>query len=175
MEHTSFDTLIIGLGNPLRGDDGVGVRAVQMLAEQTLPASVEVIDGGTRGLDIINLMTGRRRVILIDAADVGRPPGQFARFTVDEARFLGSDQHFSVHTAGLRDALLLAQALDMLPSEVIIFGVQPVHLEWDNALSAKVEATLPNLVEAVLAEAAISIGVNTSLWHTTNNENKDER
>ena len=149
---TSFSaTLVIGLGNSLRGDDGVGVRVAQTLAEQVLPPGVEVIDGGMQGLGIVNLMEGRQRVIVVDAADVGRPPGQFVRFTLDEARLLGDDQHLSVHAAGLRDALLLAQALKMLPDEVIIFGVQPANLDWESTLSPQVEAILPDLIEAVLA------------------------
>jgi hydrogenase maturation protease len=127
-----------------------------MLVEQTLPYDVEVLDGGTQGLGIVNLMEGRRRVILVDAANVGRSPGQFVRFLLDEANLLGNDQHLSVHAAGLREALLLAQALKILPDEVVIFGVQPVNLEWDNALSPEVEAILPDLIAAVLAEAAVS-------------------
>jgi hydrogenase maturation protease len=152
-QHSPPATLVIGLGNPLRGDDGVGVRAAEILATQPLPPSVEVIDGGTSGLGIVNLMEGRRRVVLVDAADLGRFPGEFTRFTLDEARLLGdSDQHLSVHAAGLREALLLAQALKTLPDEVIIFGVQPSSLEWDSALSPQVEETLSNLIVAVLAE-----------------------
>jgi hydrogenase maturation protease len=150
--HSPPATLVIGLGNPLRGDDGVGIRVAQMLAEQTLPFDVEVVDGGTQGLGLINLMEGRQRVILIDAAEIGQSPGQFARFTLDEAHLPGDDQHLSIHAAGLRDALLLAEALGMLPREVIIFGVQPANLEWDSALSAQIEAILPDLSEAVLAE-----------------------
>ena len=150
---TSFRaTLVIGLGNPLRGDDGVGVCVAQMLTEQVLPPGVEVVDGGTQGLGIVNLMEGWRRVILVDAAAVGKSPGQFVRFTLDEARLPGDDQHLSVHAAGLNDALLLAQALKILPDEVIIFGVQPASLDWDSSLSPQVEATLSALIEAVLAE-----------------------
>lgn len=152
----SLATLIIGLGNPLRGDDGVGVRAAQALAVRALPDDVEVIDGGTQGLGIVNLMEGRQRLILVDATDVGQVPGQFARFTLDEARLLGDDQHLSVHAAGLRDALLLARALKMLPQEVVIFGVQPATVEWGSALSPQVEAALPDLIAAVLAEVAVS-------------------
>lgn len=151
-KHLPPATLVIGLGNPLRGDDGVGVRVAQILAEQTLPPGVEVVDGGTQGLGIVNLMEGWQRVILVDAAEVGKVPGQFVRFSLDEAQLLGDDQHVSVHTAGLRDALLLAQVLKMLPGEVIIFGVQPANLKWDSALSPQVEATLPDLIDAVLAE-----------------------
>ncbi len=154
--HSLPATLVIGLGNSLRGDDGVGVRVAQILAAQALPDDVEVVDGGTQGLGIVNLMEGRQRVILVDAADVGIDSGEFVRFTLDEARLLGDDRHLSVHAAGLRDALLLAQALEVLPDEVVIFGVQPVNLEWDSTLSPQVEAALPSLVAAVLAEVAVS-------------------
>jgi hydrogenase maturation protease len=115
---------------------------------------VEIVDGGTQGLALVNLMEGRRRVVFVDAADVGRPPGEFVRFARDEVRFLGKDQHLSAHAAGLRDALLLAEALKMMPDEVIIYGVQPANLEWDDALSPQVEASVPDVIAAVLAELA---------------------
>jgi hydrogenase maturation protease len=145
-------TLVIGLGNPLRGDDGVGVRVAHLLATQPLPPNVEVLDGGTQGLGIVNQIEGRRRVVFVDAADVGRSPGEFACFSLDEAQLLGDDRHLTIHAAGLRDALLLGQALDILPEEIIIFGVQPANLDWDSALSPEVEASLPKLIAAVLEE-----------------------
>jgi len=154
--HSPFAVCIIGLGNPLRSDDGVGVRVAEMLSAQPLPDGVEVLDGGTQGLGLVNLLEGRQRVILIDAADVGKPPGEFLRFTLDEANLLGDDQHLSIHAAGLRDALLLAHALKLLPDQVIIFGVQPASLEWGSGLSPQVEAVLPDLVTVVLEEAAVS-------------------
>jgi hydrogenase maturation protease len=144
--------LAIGLGNPLRGDDGVGVRVAQALLQRTLPGNVEVVDGGTQGLAIVNWMEGRRRLIVVDAADIGQAPGRFVRFALDETHLRGEDQHLSVHAAGLRDALLLAQALRNLPDEVVIFGVQPANVEWDSGLSTEVEAALPDLIAAVLAE-----------------------
>jgi hydrogenase maturation protease len=155
---TRPSSLIIGLGSPLRGDDGVGVCVAEALAERTLPVGVEVVDGGTQGLGIVSLLEGHRRVIFVDAADVGQAPGQFVRFTYDDVRSgkvrLQGDEHsVSVHAAGLKDALLLAQALDCLPDEIIIFGVQPASIDWEEGLSPKVEALLPRLVEAVLTEA----------------------
>ena len=150
--HQPPATLVIGLGNSLRGDDGVGVRVAQVLAQQTLPVDVEVVDGGTQGVGIVNQMEDRQRVILVDAANMGQPPGRFVRFTLDEARLLGDDRQLSVHAAGLRDALLLAQALKVLPGEVVIFGVQPANLAWNNALSSQVETILPDLIAAILAE-----------------------
>jgi hydrogenase maturation protease len=136
----------------------VGVRVVEVLAERTLPLGVEVVDGGAQGLGLVSLMEGRRRVIFVDAADLGQAPGQFVRFTFDDVRsgsvrLLGDEHSISVHAAGLRDALLLAQALGCLPEEVIIFGVQPGNLDWEEGLSPQVEGILPHLIENVVAEA----------------------
>jgi hydrogenase maturation protease len=149
---TGCPTLVIGLGNPLRGDDGVGVRVVEALRARSLSPDVEVIDGGTQGLGIIPLMEGRERLILIDAANISTAPGQFARFAPDDVRLPGNDRQLSVHSAGLREALQLAQALHVLPRDVIIFGVQPEQLDWDAGLSQAVEANLPPLIAAVAAE-----------------------
>jgi hydrogenase maturation protease len=146
------DTLVVGLGNLLRGDDGVGVRVVQSLATQELPVGVELADGGTQGLELVNLMEGWQRVILVDAANVGQDHGQFVRFGLEEVRLLGSNEQISVHAAGLRDALLLAQVLGVLPEEVIIYGVQPASLDWDAGLSPQVEAAVPEIARCILNE-----------------------
>ena len=146
----SPDTLVVGLGNLLRGDDGVGVRVIQTLVAEALPEGVEVAEGGTQGLGLVSLMEGWRRVILVDAANVDLPPGEFVRFTPQEARLLGGDQHISIHNAGLRDALLLAETLNLLPDEIVIYGMQPANLDWDDDLSPQVEAAMPELVRAIL-------------------------
>lgn len=148
----SPDTLVVGLGNPLRGDDGIGPHAIQMLLAQALPEGVEVVEGGTQGLGLVSLMEGWRRVILVDAANVGQSPGGFVRFTPQEARLMGSDQPISVHNAGLREALLLAETLELLPDEIVIYGMQPANLDWDDGLSPQVEAAMPRLVRAILDE-----------------------
>ncbi len=147
-------TLIVGLGNPLRGDDGVGVRVAEILAGQPLPPGVEVVDGGTGGLELVNLLEGWPRVVLVDAAHVGKAPGEFLRFTPRDVRLSGRDEPISVHEAGLEDALLLAQVLGVMPDEVIVYGVEPASLDWRPALSPALEAALPELVQAVLEEVA---------------------
>jgi hydrogenase maturation protease len=150
-------TLVLGIGNPLRGDDGVGVHVARRLLERCLRDDVEVVDGGTRGLGLVSLLEGRQRVIVVDAADMGRTPGEFVRFALEEARLPGEDVgSFSVHAAGLREALLLAQALDLLPEEVILFAVQPARLTWKAGLSPQVDAALLALTEAVLREVGHS-------------------
>jgi hydrogenase maturation protease len=156
----SSDILVLGLGNPMRGDDGVGIRVIQSLAGQTLPDGVEVVDGGTQGLGIVNLMEGRRRVIVIDAANVGKAPGEFVCFAPADACLLGDDQYLSVHSAGLRDALLLAKVLQVLPDEVVIVGVQPATLDWDDGLSPEVEAAVPRIVGCILDELEAAVSDN---------------
>jgi hydrogenase maturation protease len=147
-----LSALIIGLGNPLRRDDGVGVRVAELLAGRALSDGVQVVDGGTPGLELVNLLEGWPRVVLVDAANVGQEPGQFVRFTLDQVQLLGEDEHISVHGAGLRDALLLAQVLGVLPDQIVIFGVQPASLEWREGLSPEVEAALPDLLQSILKE-----------------------
>lgn len=152
----SGDTLVIGLGNPLRGDDGVGMRIADLLTRRALPDGVEVAHGGTGGLELVNLMEGWPRVIVVDAAEVGQAPGGFVRFALDEAHLVGGDQHLSIHAAGLRDAVLLAEVLGVLPDEVIIYGIQPAALEWNESLSPQVEAAIPAILSSILEELGVT-------------------
>jgi hydrogenase maturation protease len=146
--------LVLGLGNPLRGDDGIGPRVIEVLNRRGLPEGVTALDAGTGGLDLLQVLEGWERAIIIDAADVGREPGQFARFTSDEARFVGSEDATSLHNAGLAEVLALAEAIGQPLPELVIFGVQPAKIGWGEGLSPAVEATLPVLVDAVVDEVA---------------------
>ena len=147
------NTLVLGVGNPLMGDDGAGVLAVQrLLARPDLPPDVAVVDGGTAGLGLIPLMEGYRRVVLVDAVLMGEPPGTVRRFEWREARVGGHEQPLSLHQSDLADALALAEALGSLPAEVIVFGVQPQRTDWDRPLSEAVARALPGLVDALIAE-----------------------
>jgi len=145
-------TLVLGLGNPLRGDDGVGPRVVTELQQRGLPDGVTAIDGGGGGLDILRLLEGWERAIIVDAADIGRQPGEFIRFTPEEARLIQTDFSLSVHTAGLADALALARALEHPLPSIVIFGVQPERMDWREGLSPAVEAVLPLLIAAIEEE-----------------------
>lgn len=144
--------LVLGLGNPLRGDDGVGPRVVAELLRRGLPDGVEAVDGGTGGLDLLHLLEGWERAIVVDAALLGRNPGEFVRFTPEEVHLVGNLVSLSSHTAGLADALALARALGRRLPEIIIYGVQPERLDWEEGLSPAVEAVLPQIVAAIFEE-----------------------
>ena len=144
--------LILGLGNPLRGDDGIGPRVVEELTHRGLPEGVMALDGGTGGLNLLQVLAGWKRVVVVDAADVGREPGQFVRFTPDQVRLTETADRFSLHHAGLSEVLALAGALGQALPELVIFGVQPAKVGWSERLSSAVEAALPALADAVLKE-----------------------
>lgn len=145
-------TLILGLGNPLLGDEGIGVRVVEELRGLELPNGVEAVEGGTAGLGLISLMGGYQRVIIVDAADMGQPPGQVVRFTPSEVQFKTAEAPLSLHQIGLVEVLALAEALEVAPAEMIIIGVQPSRLEMGVGLSPEVEGAIPQAIRMILDE-----------------------
>jgi hydrogenase maturation protease len=147
--------LILGLGNPLYGDDGVGPAVVQLLKERELPPEVEVLDGGTAGLGLLDTIAGRRRLLVVDAAEMGRPAGTVLRLSPEEARLVQEQAPLSPHQVGLAEVFDLAARLEMAPAEVLIFAVQPEYLGWRQELSPSVQQSLPGLVSVILAEVGI--------------------
>ncbi len=154
----THSAVILGLGNSLRGDDGVGPAVIEWLDRQALPPGVETIDGGTSGLDIVSMLMGRGRAIIVDAANVGQAPGQWVRFTPDvahtpcAAQLKENDTTLSLHSAGLAEALALGAALNVLPPTIMIYGVQPQNLDWSPQLSDVVQAAVIEVGQAILRE-----------------------
>lgn len=142
---------IIGVGNPLMADDGLGIAAVERLAALRLPPGVEVIDGGTGGLTLLTLMEGAGRVILIDAVAMGRPPGAIVRFTPEEVEMDKGAVGFSLHETGLASVFALGRELGTLPP-VVIYGVEPETVERRIGLSPVIEEALAPLTKRLLGE-----------------------
>ncbi len=147
-------TLVLALGNPLRGDDGIGPAVLERLRATTLPPGVTLQDGGTPGLETVLLWEGYARVVIVDAAAIGETPGAWRRFTPAEATLTANDLHarVTVHYAGLAEALALAEALGKLPAEIVIYGIQPQHIDWTPELSAPVREAIPAICAAILDE-----------------------
>jgi len=141
-------TLILALGNPLRGDDGIGAAVLEALPN--LPPDVTVLDGGTPGLDLVLRLQGHDRVIILDAADMGEPPGVWRCLTPESVRGLDPQLRGNLHAAGLAEALTLGEALGILPPEIRILGIQPATIDWSPGLSPEVARVIPEVCEAVL-------------------------
>ncbi len=145
-------TLILGVGNTLYGDDGLGVRIAESLQGQRLPEGVVVEIARLDGVDLVIRMDGWERVILIDAVQMGEKPGHWRRFKPEEVRLVEGGQGFSLHESGVASALELAQALGKLPKEVIIYGVEPEVLEVREELSPSVQSAIPDVTQHILDE-----------------------
>ncbi len=145
---------MLAIGNPLRGDDGVGQSVIGRLTAGDLPAGVTVVDGGTAGLETALLLQGYQRAIIIDSANMSLPAGSWRRFAPEEAELQAADFHerLTVHYAGLAEALALGNALGILPEEIVVFGIQPLELAWSPGLSAPVQEAIPAVCAAILAE-----------------------
>ncbi len=144
--------LVLGLGNILFQDEGVGVRAVEALCNQyRLPPAVETLDGGTLGLDLLAYFTTGIRMLILDAVRSDQPPGHLMRLEGSQIPAALS-QKMSMHQLGLQDLLAASALRGAMPEQVVLWGIQPAQIDWGMELSPLVSAALPRLVEAAVGE-----------------------
>jgi len=142
---------ILGLGNLMRTDDAVGMLAVQQLrADPRLPISVSLVDGGTLGLDLLHPLDGVTHLLALDAVDTGAAPGTLVRFAGDAIADLPVSK--SVHLLGFSDLIGAMQLTGNAPAEIVVLGVQPEETGWGTRLTTCLEAALPELVDAAIAQ-----------------------
>ncbi|HPD31508.1 MAG TPA: HyaD/HybD family hydrogenase maturation endopeptidase [Phycisphaerae bacterium] len=145
--------LVLGIGNILLRDEGVGVRLIEAMRGMALPPGVELVDGGTAGADLLDIISNRRKVFVIDAVDAGLEPGAILRLHVEDLASAGRPL-VSLHEIALTEALAAAQIIGSMPDEVIIWGVQPKSVSPDDTLSEEVASAMPQLIERIIAELA---------------------
>ncbi len=146
------DTVVIGLGNVVMSDDGLGVHAVRRLRERYAVAEgVEVVEGGTAGLLLLPHLADARRAILVDAIDHGGCPGALTRFSGEDWMSVFSI-HMTPHEVALEDLLGAAQLKHVWPEELVLLGLQPGLIALGTELSRPVAAALDELVDAIAAE-----------------------
>lgn len=142
---------ILGLGNLMRTDDAVGMLAAQALGtEQRLPAAVQVIEGGTLGLDLLHPLDGVSHLLAIDAVDAGEAPGTIVRFCNQELAALPISK--SVHLLGFADLIGALRLMGNEPEHVVVLGIQPEVIGWGTALTETVAARLPRLIEMAVEQ-----------------------
>ncbi len=155
IERAVAPVVIVGIGNPMRHDDGIGPAAIAQLAKGELSSSRDLVDLVTLGGEATRLMEawrGRDQAIVIDAGRAGADPGTIHRLTVGIDPLPAWANTASSHSAGLAEAIDLARVLDALPTQLIVFGVEPGDLSMGEGFSAGVESALPRLVERVVDE-----------------------
>jgi hydrogenase maturation protease len=147
------EALVLGIGNVLWADEGFGVRAVEALHERwAFPEAVTLLDGGTLGLALYELVAGARRVLVLDAVDCALPPGTVKVLRDAEVPAWGGTK-FSPHQTAFNDILALAQLNGRVPDTVVVIGVQPAELEdLGGSLRPQVKARIPEVVELAARE-----------------------
>ena len=140
--------VVIGVGNELLRDEGVGVVVARALKGELLPAEVEVIEGGVAGLDLLFEMEGADRAVIVDAADMGLEPGAIRVFSPPELEFEGLAKLASLHHVSLLDVLELGK-LTGLQTEVVIVGIQPAEVAPGTGLTPQVGEAVGRAVEEV--------------------------
>jgi hydrogenase maturation protease len=150
-EETALRTLILGIGNTLLSDEGVGVHVVQHLARRHPDeAGLTYLDGGTLSFTLAGDIADHENLIVIDAARFGEPPGT-VRVMEDEAmdRYLGK-AHLSVHEVGLSDLMDMSRLADHLPVRRALVGIEPKSLDWGDVPSPEVAPAVEVAAERVL-------------------------
>jgi hydrogenase maturation protease len=143
---------LIGLGNILMRDEGVGVHAVKYIEENfSVPPELEIIDGGTTGLDLLPYIEDRDHVLFVDCVNFNREPGYIGVLANEQipALFGAKD---SLHHMGLMDVLAAARLLDRLPGDMCLVGIQPLAIETGLELTETLCKRLESLVACILEQ-----------------------
>jgi hydrogenase maturation protease len=143
--------LILGIGNILLKDEGIGVYVANKLMEMSLPPEVEVMDGGTMGIDLLFYIEGRKKVIVIDTVKAGEPPGTMYRFTDKELSFK-KDVLRTAHGIDFSDVVRTAQTMGTKPDEVVFIGIEPLDMNEGMELSPLIAERIPTIIQLVKRE-----------------------
>ena len=159
--------LVMGVGNILLTDEGIGVRTVEALeALYEFPEGVDIVDGGTAGMELMETMANRDQVILIDAVNTGAAPGTLITLEDDEVPALFRSR-ISPHQLGISDLLGVMQLTGETPKHFTLFGAVPFSMDTGTELSADMAPLLPELVTRVVARLR-ELGVRARPAKSTN-------
>lgn len=154
MSESKPSTVVLGLGNLMRSDDGVGMHAVSRLArDPRLPHGIRVVEGGTLGLELVHRVQDSRCLLVLDAVDAREEPGTVMRFSGEAIAQMPAEQ--SAHLVGLVELLNALKALGRSPQEVVLLGVQPKSTGWGTTLSSPVESALDFLIESAILQLSV--------------------
>lgn len=163
-----LDTLVLGIGNILLQDEGLGVHALERLIQDyCVPSAIQLVDGGVMGLDLLPYLEDLLTLLVIDAVQTGQPPGTLIRLEGDAIPATLALK-MSMHQAGLQELLATSQLQGTSPSKVVLWGMEPANVDWGLDLSAPVAAGLDALVQAIVGELR-----DCGVWRDTDSKELD--
>lgn len=142
--------VLIGIGNILLRDEGVGVHVINAIKKRyTFSPGVEIVDGGTMGLDLLPLIEGRDKVLIVDAVDFKKEPGYIGVLERDDIPSV-LDSKLSVHHINLSDVLFALKIMESMPEEICLIGIQPKSLDVGVGLTDEINVNIDILIERIL-------------------------
>ena len=148
----SIEILVLGLGNVLLGDDGIGAAAIARIErDYRIPPGVQLVEGGTLGLSLLGMLADAEHVILVDAVAVDRPPGTLVRMDGADVTDAVRDR-LSPHQVGVADLLDVARLIDSYPASVTLLGLVPESIDLAVVRSSAVDDGLGELIAAIVRE-----------------------
>ena len=157
---SSKETIVVGLGNPLMADEGIGVVLVEELSKlaaagELASENVEYYDGGCGGMYLLHTIAGRKKAVLIDCCIMGTDPGTIRRFTPDDVNSVKQMAHLSLHEVDILKVLELAKQIGQCPDEIVIFGIEPVEITQQMHLNEPLQSKIPDYIAEIEAEIGI--------------------
>ena len=151
------DTVIIGIGNILLKDDGVGVHVIKQLENENLPSTIELVDGGTSTLDTVSYFLEYNKVIIVDCLKAGYKSGTIYKINPEEIKNYKTE-NLSIHEVQILDVVKMANMLGKFP-EVVIFGIEPEEICLDTEMTESIKKKIPEVMKYIKAELNIC-GIN---------------
>lgn len=148
------DVLVLGVGNILWADEGFGVRCAERMAERfATPDGVEIMDGGTQGLALVNELSEARRILIFDAVDAGLAPAELVTVRGEDVPKFAVGKKVSLHQTSMMELLALAEFMGGAPEAITLVGCQPVILEdYGGGLTPEVAGQVDLAVATAVAE-----------------------
>jgi len=146
---------VLGIGNLLLSDEGVGIHIIRELEKMKLPENVALYDGGTSSLDALYQIGSVRKLIVVDAVQGGGPPGAVYRFAPEDVEN-EENACASLHQLPFLEILKAAERTGDRPAQTIIIGVEPESFDWNMELSPCIRNKMPAILEIVLKEISVS-------------------
>jgi hydrogenase maturation protease len=143
-------TVVIGLGNPLMGDDGLGIAVIAQLQQDwQFDPPVEIVDGGTWGMNLLHHIEGARQLLLVDAMKSGKTPGTLVVLQRDEIPRVLSTK-LSPHQIDLREVLAVAELRGSLPDPTVAVGLEADRVEMSTELSPILQDGVASLIDRII-------------------------
>lgn len=150
--------IVLGVGNVLLSDEGAGVHAVQKLKERISHPEIEIIDGGTLGLDLLPYFERAEKLVIIDCARGGGKPGSIYRFGIESLKRERHSLKLSLHDFNLVDVINLAEALNVKLPEMVFYGIEPKSFDVGEKPTYEVEQAIEKVVQMIQEELIRDFG-----------------